>query len=295
MTISPPAGRGDASASPRPDAPRPDVPALADGIQLIGAQPGSGYKEPPALVRRADGQMIQLTPLLFQVLEAVDGRRTLRRDRRAGHHDVRQAGQRRQHRDAGRREAPADRRTPQGRRLRARAEEVEPAARAADALRRHRPGEDRPDHHAVRGAVQPGPGGRDRGRVRLRLLVAALRQGSGLGDPRGAAQAGAAGADLRGHRLLGRLPRVRPRRRRPPRRLHARGDGDGALSLLAGVLHRRHRLLPARPRAAGSAPTSAASTSTRSSRSAPSASGGPPGTTRCCWSSRPRSSRCCGS
>ena len=76
MTISPPAGRGDASASPRPDAARPDVPALADGIHLIGAQPGSGYKEPPALVRRADGQMIQLTPLLFQVLEAVDGRRT---------------------------------------------------------------------------------------------------------------------------------------------------------------------------------------------------------------------------
>ena len=76
MTISPPAGRGDASVSSRPDDARPDVPALADGIHLIGAQPGSGYKEPPALVRRADGQMIQLTPLLFQVLEAVDGRRT---------------------------------------------------------------------------------------------------------------------------------------------------------------------------------------------------------------------------
>ena len=81
MTISPPAGRGDASVSPRPEAPRPDarrpdVPAPADGIHLIGAQPGSGYKEPPALVRRADGQMIQLTPLLFRVLEAVDGRRT---------------------------------------------------------------------------------------------------------------------------------------------------------------------------------------------------------------------------
>jgi putative peptide zinc metalloprotease protein len=76
VTISPPAGRGDASASPRPAAARPDVPVLADGIQLIGAQPGSGYKEPPSLVRRADGQMIQLTPLLFQVLEAIDGRRT---------------------------------------------------------------------------------------------------------------------------------------------------------------------------------------------------------------------------
>ena len=38
--------------------------------------PGSGYKDPPALVRRADGQMVQLTPLLFQVLEAIDGART---------------------------------------------------------------------------------------------------------------------------------------------------------------------------------------------------------------------------
>ena len=38
--------------------------------------PGSGYKEPPSLVRRADGQMIQLTTLLFQVLDAIDGNRT---------------------------------------------------------------------------------------------------------------------------------------------------------------------------------------------------------------------------
>ncbi len=36
---------------------------------------GSGYRTPPALVRRGDGQTLQLTPLLYQVLEAVDGRR----------------------------------------------------------------------------------------------------------------------------------------------------------------------------------------------------------------------------
>jgi putative peptide zinc metalloprotease protein len=36
---------------------------------------GSGYRAPPALVRRSDGQTLQLTPLLYQVLEAVDGRR----------------------------------------------------------------------------------------------------------------------------------------------------------------------------------------------------------------------------
>jgi putative peptide zinc metalloprotease protein len=51
------------------------APARADGIELIGEMRGSGYREPPALVRRADGQTLQLTPLLYAVLEAVDGRR----------------------------------------------------------------------------------------------------------------------------------------------------------------------------------------------------------------------------
>ncbi|MET3810116.1 hypothetical protein [Arthrobacter sp. UYEF3] len=52
-------------------------PVLADGVQLIGETKGSGYKQAPSLVRRADGQTIQLTRLLYQVLEAVDGRRGL--------------------------------------------------------------------------------------------------------------------------------------------------------------------------------------------------------------------------
>ncbi len=43
---------------------------------LIGEMAGSGYRTPPALVRRADGQTIQLTPLLYRVLAAIDGRRT---------------------------------------------------------------------------------------------------------------------------------------------------------------------------------------------------------------------------
>lgn len=53
------------------------VPARADGVQLIGQSQGSGYREPPSLVRRGDGQTLQLTPLLFAVLEAVDGSRTV--------------------------------------------------------------------------------------------------------------------------------------------------------------------------------------------------------------------------
>ena len=71
------AGReGDAPASfSRPAAPTPDVPIRADGVELIGEMVGSGYREPPALARRGDGQTFQLTPLLYLVLSTVDGRR----------------------------------------------------------------------------------------------------------------------------------------------------------------------------------------------------------------------------
>src|SRR3954452_15561926 len=50
-------------------------PQLADGVELIGEYEGSGYKEPPSLVRRGDGQVIQLTPLLYSVAEKADGAR----------------------------------------------------------------------------------------------------------------------------------------------------------------------------------------------------------------------------
>jgi putative peptide zinc metalloprotease protein len=49
------------------------APARADGLELIGELKGSGYREAPALVRRGDGQTLQLTPLLYAVLSAVDG------------------------------------------------------------------------------------------------------------------------------------------------------------------------------------------------------------------------------
>ena len=64
-----------APASPAASAQSAGAPARADGLVLIGEVPGSGYREPPALVRRGDGQTIQLTPLLYAALEAVDGRR----------------------------------------------------------------------------------------------------------------------------------------------------------------------------------------------------------------------------
>lgn len=61
--------------SPAPAAGTLPVPVRADGIQLIGETKGSGYREAPSLVRRADGQTLQLTPLLYLVLEAIDGTR----------------------------------------------------------------------------------------------------------------------------------------------------------------------------------------------------------------------------
>ena len=51
--------------------------ARATGVELLGETPGSGYRNPPALVRRGDGQVITLTPLLQQVMHAVDGHRTV--------------------------------------------------------------------------------------------------------------------------------------------------------------------------------------------------------------------------
>jgi putative peptide zinc metalloprotease protein len=51
--------------------------ARAAGVEELGEVPGSGYRRPPALVRRADGQVLTLTPLLQQVFTEVDGRRTV--------------------------------------------------------------------------------------------------------------------------------------------------------------------------------------------------------------------------
>jgi putative peptide zinc metalloprotease protein len=53
-----------------------DAPVRVDGVQLIGEMVGSGYRTPPALVRRGDGQVLQLSKLLYLVLTKVDGRRS---------------------------------------------------------------------------------------------------------------------------------------------------------------------------------------------------------------------------
>ena len=51
------------------------VPQPAEGLDLMGEYEGSGFKEKPYLARRADGQVVQLSRLLYLVAEAVDGER----------------------------------------------------------------------------------------------------------------------------------------------------------------------------------------------------------------------------
>jgi putative peptide zinc metalloprotease protein len=51
----------------------PLAPRLAEGIDLIGEYSGSGFKETPYLARRADGQVLQLTRLLYLIAEGADG------------------------------------------------------------------------------------------------------------------------------------------------------------------------------------------------------------------------------
>jgi len=48
-------------------------PRLADGMELLGELKDSGFAEPQSLIRRADGQVIQLSRLLYLVVSLIDG------------------------------------------------------------------------------------------------------------------------------------------------------------------------------------------------------------------------------
>lgn len=55
----------------------PERPRLAAGVELAGRYRGSGFRDRRYLVCRDDGQWVQLTPLLYQVANALDGERTV--------------------------------------------------------------------------------------------------------------------------------------------------------------------------------------------------------------------------
>ena len=66
-----------ASPAVPPSSPRAEILRRADGLELIGRAKDSGFREPPLIARRADGQVVQLTDLLYFVAEAADGHRDL--------------------------------------------------------------------------------------------------------------------------------------------------------------------------------------------------------------------------
>jgi putative peptide zinc metalloprotease protein len=69
-----PAGGTALAPPPAASAPGPAAaPRLADGVELLGEYKGSGYRQPPSLVRRADGQVIQMSRLLYLVTCRIDG------------------------------------------------------------------------------------------------------------------------------------------------------------------------------------------------------------------------------
>ena len=223
-----------------------DAPARVDGVQLIGEMAGSGYRTPPALVRRSDGQVLQLTPLLYMVLEAVDGRRSYaeiaevvgRAHRRSVTEDQVQT-------------LVDDHLRPLGL-LQQRRRVASPELRRTDPLLAW-PGSRSPTRGTTHRLTDP---------FRFALPAAWCGWSSSASSPcvgwvffeRGLG-ASAYDAFERPHLLLlvfvgvgalRRLPRVRARRGRPLQRRRARRHGRRALPGVAGVLHRRHRQLPAR-------------------------------------------------
>jgi putative peptide zinc metalloprotease protein len=49
------------------------APKLAEGVELIGQYEDSGFKDPPYMARRSDGQVVQLPELLYAVVEESNG------------------------------------------------------------------------------------------------------------------------------------------------------------------------------------------------------------------------------
>jgi putative peptide zinc metalloprotease protein len=68
---APAAVDGAAGAGPR----LADPPRLADDTELLGEFRDSGDSQPPSLVRRPDGQVIQMSKLLYLTASALDGTR----------------------------------------------------------------------------------------------------------------------------------------------------------------------------------------------------------------------------
>ncbi|WP_171164151.1 hypothetical protein [Streptomyces sp. I05A-00742] len=79
-----PGERPTPGQGPAPDARAVGQPRLVTGIELVGEFEGSGYRDPPQLVCRPDGQLVRLPGLLYQVVRALDGANGPSGERRDG-------------------------------------------------------------------------------------------------------------------------------------------------------------------------------------------------------------------
>ncbi|MDH4148052.1 MAG: AAA family ATPase [Acidimicrobiia bacterium] len=66
-----------ASLPPEVDHLASEPPRLAPGVTLLGPYRDSGFREERYLARRADGQMVLLSALLYRLAEHIDGRRSV--------------------------------------------------------------------------------------------------------------------------------------------------------------------------------------------------------------------------
>ena len=80
MSVAAEHGTSARTSAPLPPANAADPvepPRLAGGVELLGEYQDSGYRQPPSLVRRPDGQVIQMSPLLYRVTSRIDGSRDM--------------------------------------------------------------------------------------------------------------------------------------------------------------------------------------------------------------------------
>ena len=218
-------------------------PRLAAGIELLGELKDSGFAEPRSLIRRADGQVIQLSRMLYLVSCLIDGAR--------GPEEIASAASA----ELGRTLTAEQVRyliTAKLARLGIVAGQGAPAAPTASPLL----GLEGTGHAAPRGGRVRGgdllpaavPLAGDRGRHRQRRrprLLALLDARAGSRAPPGAERPGGPAGRGRPVRRLRPVPRVRARGRVPVRRGAAWTDRGGHLPGVSRVLHQRHRLLPA--------------------------------------------------
>ncbi|MGH2602132.1 MAG: hypothetical protein ACRDJ9_22435 [Dehalococcoidia bacterium] len=59
------------ATDPANDTATGELPHLADGVELLGRYESSGFQEVPYLVRRADGQVIQVSELIYLVAAGI--------------------------------------------------------------------------------------------------------------------------------------------------------------------------------------------------------------------------------